>query len=101
MGKKRLWDKRISINETMTVWREIDGEILVLNKKERSLYEMNDAAGFIWREAAKKKKKIADIFIALRNKYKTAEKEGLGEDLLCFVETLIKEKYFKIEGSNG
>lgn len=88
--KKDVLDRCVLPNSELISWRAIDGQVIFLHKKERSFYELNNTASFIW-EKASGKVPIRKIISSLSSNYdieiKTAEK-----DILEWVEGLLEKK---------
>lgn len=84
---KDILDKCILPNDDLVSWRIIDEQVIFLHKKDRTFYELNKTASFIWEKAADKIP-VETIIGFLSSNYdidrKTAEKDTLEwvEDLL-------------------
>jgi len=84
------------LNESVISCKEIDGEIVVLHKKEKAFYELNASANAIWKEALKKQE-IFKIIEAMMKKYEKVNKQTLESDTLEFIHKLIRDKMFMIK----
>ncbi len=93
MEKKYLLKQYVLVNNKLVSWREIDGEMILLDKKKKTFYEMNKTANYIWKEAVKKQK-IEDVVTTVQKKYKKTDKKTAEKDTLSFINDLVKEKYF-------
>ena len=96
MYKGEIVEKRLVPNEEIISFREIDGEIVFLHKKERNFYELNETANFIWK-ALINGEKPKDIIKSMQKKFKEVEKEVLEKDVLDFIKKLINKKIFLIK----
>ena len=99
MEIEKCMERRLALNDKLISWREIEGEVVVLQKKERSFYELNATASFIWKQAADKIK-IEKIIEALQKKIKHVDQETLKKDVFEFIVYLLENKYFLLEGAN-
>ncbi len=96
MKKKHLSKEYVFPNDKRISWKEIDGEIILLDKQKKAFYEMNKMANYIWEEIVKKRK-IKDIVIVMQKKYKNIDKKIVEGDMLGFINDLVKEEYFLLK----
>ena len=96
MAVNTLLSKQITLNDKVVSWKEIEGEIIVLDKKTKDFYELNKSASFIWKQIVAKKK-VSSIITALIKKHKKVKKTLLEKDVLSFVNKGIKKKMFVIK----
>jgi len=99
MKIEKCLERRMALNDKLISWRELEGEVVVLQKEERSFYELNVTASFIWKQAADKIK-IGKIIEALQKKIKHVDQETLKEDASEFIAYLLENKYFLLEGAD-
>ena len=86
-------NKILVLNEERISWREIDKEVVVLDKKEKEFYELNKSASIIWKEFVKKGS-VKSAASKLKSKYKREDKEQIEKDTLSFARGLIRKKFF-------
>lgn len=91
MNKGRGNTKKFKINSNKIYWREIDKQVIIFDKKERRLYELNDTACFIWKQVAKEAS-IEQILTNLKKNYPDVDRESLGKDLLSFLKDSSERK---------
>ena len=85
----KIKQRRILINRDKVVAKKIAKQVILLNKPERCLYELNNIASFIWLKA-NGKVKVKDIIKEICQRYEvkpdTAEK-----DTVEFVNDCVKK----------
>jgi len=96
MEKKDFAEKYLFPNELLVFWKDIDGEIILLHRKEKQVYELTKAASFIWKAVAEKMK-IEEIIQAMQLKYKKVKKDVIRKDTLDFINNLVKDKVLLIK----
>ncbi|MBU1922952.1 MAG: PqqD family protein [Candidatus Omnitrophica bacterium] len=92
--KVNLLDKCVLPNKDIVSWRIIDKQVIFLHKNEKSFYELNEVAGFIWQKAVSKNsiKKI----IALLSQYYDIDRQVAERDTLACIEDLLNRKILVI-----
>ncbi|MCF7907320.1 MAG: PqqD family protein [Candidatus Omnitrophica bacterium] len=93
MKADQLKGKCMTINEEIISWREIDKEVVFLNKQEKSFYELNKTAEIIWRQLAKGGK-LTQVISQVQKKYKKVGKQDIERDVIAFIADGIKKKIF-------
>lgn len=88
--KDSLLNKCVLPNEDIVSWRIIDKQVIFLHKNEKSFYELNEVASFIWQKAASKNsiKKI----IALLSRHYDIDRQVAERDTLACIEDLLNRK---------
>lgn len=93
MNAADILEKNIIPNSSLVAWREIDGHIVFLHKKERAFYELNETANFIWQQAVKVKN-VKKTIEALEAEYPDIDKGLLREDAFDFISRLLTDNIF-------
>ena len=84
---------KIIVNSRRISWREIDKEVVVLDKKEKEFYELNKSASIIWKELAQKGS-VSGAVRKVKSKYKNEDKAQIEKDVNNFARSLIKKGFF-------
>jgi hypothetical protein len=69
-------------------WRNIDGEVLVVNPKDSLIYPLNDVGTRIW-ELLDGKSAVSDIVSIICEEY-DADEMAIQNDIIDFLEDLLK-----------
>jgi len=93
--KKIDLEKKVIINKSNIIFKEIGGETIFLNRKNKKLYELNETASFIWSKV-NKKVPIKKIIKNLSSKYNIEEKKAK-KDVSEFIKDCLSKKIFIIE----
>ncbi len=99
MKGESIRDKQLSFNSERISYREIEGEILVLDKKRKIFYELNKTASIIWKEIIHKRS-IDKIIKILQEKYDKMDREKIEKDVIDFISLLIRKKYLLVKNGN-
>jgi hypothetical protein len=85
-----MLNKQYSINSDKVVWRNIDGEAVILNLDSGYYYSLNEVGTLIWQLLSEKKDTIR-IIEAVRKEYSATESK-IKKDLDSLIKDLTKEK---------
>lgn len=88
-------EKYISRSESF-VFREIEGEIILLSDDGLQIHQLNKTASMIWK-LADGKTKVKNI-VSLMYKRFDVEKDVLKQDVREFVQNLVKKGILTIDG---
>jgi hypothetical protein len=89
---EELENTPIGINDTLVSWRVIDKQVIVLNKKERVFYELNNTAVFIWLKVAKGAT-VKGLIKSVIEKFDTTPTIAR-KDITAYINEAVKKKIF-------
>lgn len=73
----------LDLAEERLIWREVDGQVIVLDKRTWSYLSINDSGALLWREIARGATR-ADLIARLRETYELDE-QSAERDVDAFV----------------
>ena len=95
-AKSPIPQGRIVLNENLISWKDIDGEVVFLQKEEKKFYELNKTASFIWKVCVKYQK-IPQVIRTMQERYRKVNKTIIEKDTLDFIKQLVDKKLFIIQ----
>lgn len=85
----------VQLLENDVVWRELDGEIVILNLATGHYYGLEGAANEMWRLLLEHKS--TDRVVALMQRTHAVDRKRLSRDLDTLVRELARKKVLKID----
>lgn len=87
--KKISFDSCFVTDERLFCWKEVDGSVILVDKKEQEVYDMNEAGSIIWNELVKKKT-VRDIADRVGARYPEIDPRKITRDTFEFIQGLIR-----------
>ncbi len=92
---KPMLEKRFCINKKRVAGKNIEGEVIFLDKEKRELYELNKSAALIW-ELADGKRTVREIIEAMAAKF-GIDRSAAEKDALAFISLCVAEDFMRSE----
>ena len=92
---REMLNRKILINKKRIISKEIDKEVIFLDKQQKALYELNKTASFIFSKA-NGRKTIDEIIQEISLKYEIERKKA-EKDTMEFIQDGVNKKIFTLQ----